>query len=91
MTRLITAEMREKTWDFLRQNPEMNEFEDREEFEGEFASLGEMDAEGVTFVYRRRTNQPFGPGNMVMTNVDSDDGYAAVTFPAVKGGHDDEN
>lgn len=79
----------EKSWGFLQINQHLNGFESKEEFEEEFEGLGEVNGDGsLSFVSRRSTKALFEPGNLRLTNVESDYDYEEITAPAISGGEE---
>ncbi|WP_237227648.1 hypothetical protein [Rubinisphaera sp. JC750] len=86
LVKYVAARLRERVWEFLQATPELNGFEDQEEFEAAFSELEQPEGAGVwAFVCRKRTNRPFDSNNMRLINVSCDASFSSVTEPAIRG------
>ena len=84
-----TNRLKEKVWGYLRNHQNWNDFESKEEFEEEFERLGEVARDGsLSYVSRRSTEALFEPGNLRLTNIESEFDFERISFPAISGGED---
>ena len=84
-----TNRLIKKSWRYLQSHKYLNGFESIEEFEEEFERLEEVDGDGSrAFVSRRSTEALFEPGNLRLTNVESESDFEEITSPAISGGEE---
>ena len=85
--RLKTKELMTLSWDFLLSNDYLNGFTDQAQFEEEWSQLGEVAGDGSDSYFTRiNSDELFGPGNVVLINVEDKLDFELVTDPSINGG-----
>ena len=86
-----TKDLQTESWIWLRMNPELNGFRNKEQFQQEWKELEEVSGDGnQSYFTRLNPADLFEPGNVAVVNVQTSNDWNSVTNPAVGGFHNEQ-
>ena len=84
--RMMTDKLMRDSWNFLRSNQNLNGYENEQQFQECFRSLGEVEGDGSQTYFTRKTDsKPFCCENAVMVTVNHPEELHRVLAPAIGG------